>query len=59
MKNNGLKPEINHAEIEEAMKFFYAKGGKVKVLPAQKFSSVTVVGADKWTAYETIGELRF
>lgn len=59
MKNCDLRPGISHGEIEEAMKFFFERGGKINILPEQKSSSVTIIGQDKWNVYESIGELRF
>ncbi|MBF0289634.1 MAG: hypothetical protein HQM14_17620 [SAR324 cluster bacterium] len=59
MKRASPKTQITHGEIEEAMKFFFARGGKVKSLPQQKISSITVIGADKWSAYESLGDLHF
>jgi len=59
MKTVDTRPGITHGEIEEAMKFFFERGGKVKTFPEQKSSSITVIGQDKWGAYESLGELHF
>lgn len=59
MRTIDIRPGITHGEIEEAMKFFFEQGGKIKTLPAQKSTSVTMIGQDKWNAFESIGELRF
>jgi len=59
MKRASSKLDITHGEIEQAMKFFFEKGGKVKILPQEKAPSITVIGMDKWGAYEPLRELNF
>ena len=59
MKRSDPKMDITHGEIEQAMKFFFEKGGKIKVLPQEKATSITMIGAEKWRAYESLGELNF
>ncbi len=59
MKHARSKMEMSHGEIEEAMKFFFARGGKVTRFSEQKVSSITVIGAEKWGVYEALGDLRF
>ncbi|MBF0279344.1 MAG: hypothetical protein HQM13_16225 [SAR324 cluster bacterium] len=59
MRRASPKGYITHGEIEQAMKFFFEKGGKIKILPQEKATSITVIGAEKWGAYESLGELNF
>ena len=56
MRRSGPKVEITHVEIEQAMKLFFEKGGKITVLPEQKAIPIIVIGADKWSAYESLRE---
>ncbi len=59
MKRANSKLNITHREIEQAMKFFFEKGGKIKILPQEKATSITMIGMDKWGAYEPLRELNF
>jgi len=59
MKTNDLQTEITHGEVEEAMKSFFERGGKIKTLPEQRSSSIIVTGHGKWSVYEPIRELYF
>lgn len=59
MKRAIPRVKIGHEEIEQATKFFFERGGKIKILPEQKVTSITIIGADKWSAYESLGELNF
>lgn len=57
MRRTRSKVEITHVEVEQAMKLFFEKGGKVTILPEQKATPIIVIGADKWSAYESLREL--
>ncbi len=59
MKRASPKKKITRAEIEEAMKQFFERGGKITTLPQQRVAPVTVIGDDKWGAYESLRELSF
>ena len=59
MKRANPKAKITHQEIENALNHFFEKGGKVEIVPAQKAVSLSVIGADKWAAYESLGDLNF
>ena len=43
---------ITREEVEEAMKEFFKKGGKIQVLPPQVFIKRVVVGDSNLMAYE-------
>jgi len=43
--------------INLAIKNFLKKGGQIMVLPPQKFSERTILGREKWGAYESLGDM--
>lgn len=59
MKNYDFRTVISHEEIEEATKFFFERGGKIKIFPEQKASSVNIVGLGKWIIFEDTGKLLY
>lgn len=59
MKNNNPNAKIDHTSIQQAMQNFFKKGGKIKKLPPQNFSSTVVIEKNQWGAYETLGEMAF
>lgn len=50
--NEASIERITREEIEEAMKKFFQKGGKIKVLPPQVFSQNSIIGGEKLIIYE-------
>ena len=52
MKDTTAAHLITREEIEEAMKEFLKKGGKIQVLPPQVFIKRIVVGDSNLMAYE-------
>ncbi|MBF0280759.1 MAG: hypothetical protein HQM13_23405 [SAR324 cluster bacterium] len=59
MKKRNQASALSHREIEQAVNYFLSKGGKIKLLPAQKAMTVSMIGAGKWEAYEPLRELSF
>ncbi len=55
MNNGSLKTHITHQDVEKAMKHFFARGGKINILPQQEAISTTVIGTNKWGTYESLG----
>lgn len=45
---------ISHTEIDNAVQEFLSVGGKITHLPDQKLYVPTVIGGDRWDAYENI-----
>jgi len=49
--------EVTHDQIREAMESFRQEGGKITILPDQRVRQVSVIGEEKWGAYEAIHDL--
>ncbi|MGK5092415.1 hypothetical protein WDW89_10445 [Deltaproteobacteria bacterium TL4] len=58
-KRSSGQQYLTHLEIENAMMSFFNGGGKIKVLPQQKMTTLDVIGSPKWDAYENIQDLYF
>ena len=59
MKSVNLNQAITRDEIEQALEVFFARGGKIKILPEQKATSIQTLGENKWGMYEFLREMNF
>ncbi len=59
MRKRAVLQEMTHEELATEMERFLAKGGKIKLLPKQQSGNISVIGAEKWDAYESLSDLNF
>ncbi len=53
MRKAASGPPITRGVIETALQNYFARGGKVTVLPPQSHTNRTIIGGDIWAAYES------
>ena len=50
---------ISREEIKKAVREFLERGGHVITLPRQNIKTLTIIGEEKYSAYESLQELHF